>query len=332
MKTKQIILRNPRACDVCGEIIPAGDHVVWLDGKATHDPRCQFQVEEVVQYQGDVDRYVIPYADLRTAFHKFLEDPTAVHGEQNRNQARRLSRNIRNEYWVGCTVEQMKDWIAHGYRVPGLDEIVSLIPGKPRRRLRYLEDGDELLLDLAWTGSDTPFVEWEKRIMQPELNVEIRMVFDSEFPVETIKEYQLWVARALQTLDENNVNMNVLIVMPTIQLTNERFSTCYETCVQVRQQGEAADFSNWSAMFSPGGFRMLGIVAIGTHAEIRGEELYVGPKHGSYGTPLAYGDFTVAWDEETQTILIGDTENAEAPFPEFEMTSKLQAILMQLDK
>jgi hypothetical protein len=218
----------------------------------------------------------------------------------------------------------MNEWIANGYHVQGLDGITSLIPARPRRKLKYGEEGDELLLELAWSGSDEPFVEWEKRISKPGLSVELWMTFSAIFPAKTIVAYQRWVARMLQTLDENGVDMEVNIVSQLRNLFAGEYSTVTKTKFRVRKPGEAADFANWSAMFSPGGFRMLNIMGTGIHADRKGKAIA-----GGYGSPQPYGSWTVAYDEERNIIVVGNS-NTEREFPEMEMTSKLTDVLAKL--
>jgi hypothetical protein len=140
----------------------------------------------------------------------------------------------------------------------------------------------------------------------------------------TVNAYQRWIAQALQTLDENRVDMEVSLVVNVVNGDNDQYGVKHSTKIRVRESGQASDFSNWSPMFSPGGFRMLGIMAIGKHVAKRG-----GSVNPSYGQALDYGKWTVDYNETENLMVIGNSDGREA-FPEFEMTEKLRSLLTML--
>lgn len=322
---KLITLRFQAICKRCGETLPAGSRAIWLGSKqGVQHQTCKPKNQEIEKpkEQTDVDRMTFDYAQLRTDFSLIQRDPGKVYTRNVAAYRRDLERAWSDRHFAGCTIQEMQNWIDNGYHVAGLEGISSLIPGKPRRKIRYSDEGDELLVDLAWSGSDEPFMEWEKRVSKPGLSVEIHSTFDSMFPASTIAAFQRWIARALQTLDENGVDMEVSIVerisYPMIPLETE-------TLVRVRRAGEASDFSNWSAMFSPGGYRMLGILASGKHCDALGKTIPQG-----HGESRTYGAWTVAYDESTNRIVIGSNDG-DYVFPELEMTEKLTTILQRLN-
>lgn len=324
---KVITLRFQTKCKKCDETIPAGGRAVWLGhGKGAQHESCGKVREEIEapKTEENAEVIVIDYAELRDSFLKFQTDPMAVYGNDFNREAGEHLRDSWKSDWAGCSIDEMNEWLQNGYHVQGLDGITSLIPAKPRRKLIYGEEGDELLIDLAWSGSDAPFVEWEKRVSKPGLSVEIYAVFSAYFPAKTIVAYQRWIARALQTLDESGVDMEVSIVNSLDRLYADKPNQKTVTKYRVRRAGEASDFSNWSAMFSPGGYRMLGIMGTGIHADRLNHRIPNG-----YGGVRDYGKWTVAYDEERNVIVIGN-DNRNVEFPELEMTDKLRDVLAKV--
>jgi hypothetical protein len=326
---KMIVLRFQAKCKTCGLTIPAGERAIWLGkGTGTKHVRCTVnRTSEITKPKDEVARneFTIDYAELREAWRTFHVDPMTVYRNPANRSAGLSLVGDWTEEWSGSSIPEMADFIANGYRVAGLEGVTSLMPGKPRRKIRYAEEGDELLLELAWSGADTPFMDWEKRVTKPGLSVEIHMTFSAGFPAKTIVQYQRWIARALQTLDENGVDMEVVIVSPLNNLCSDDPSLKTKTRIRVRKAGEASDFSNWSAMFSPGGFRQLVIMSTGIHADRIGKVVGAG-----YGSPQAYGSWEVAYDEERALIVIGN-DNYNRDFPEAEMTEKLRNVLAKLN-
>jgi hypothetical protein len=330
---KMIVLRYQAKCQKCGAMIPAGERAYWLgSGKGSTHLVCSTPTPEPPKPKSEpsgMNSHTFDYGELTTAWKAFHADPMAVYGQsRNAGAGNSLAGNWKSDggSWIGCTIDEMRDWIDNGYRVEGLQGVTSLLPAKPRRKLKFSEEGDELHIDLAWAGVDEPFSEWEKRVSKPGLSVEIYMTFSASFPHKTLNAYQRWIARALQTLDENGVDMEVNIVNRVSGANSDNGREITDTKIRVRKPGEAADFANWSAMFSPGGYRMLGIMSTGIHVDRQGGHV----THG-YGRPRDYGSWEVAYDADRNVIVIGNHNDPYGTdFPEHEMTEKLRSVLSKV--
>lgn len=325
---KVIVNRFPAKCKRCGEAIQPGSRAIWRGkGQGIVHQMCRVEVpaETPKVEKAGADEWTIDYSELRNRYLEIIARPTTAFSRSENGQWGSNLKSMWDGSWSGSTMMEMSEFIRYGYRVEGLENVESLLPAKPKRKLRFADEGDELHLDLAWSGADEPFSEWEKRISKPGLSVEIYMIFSAYFPAKTIAAFQRWIARALQTLDENGVDMEVNIVMPESgSLFQDDPYKATKTKIRVRKPGEAADFANWSAMFSPGGFRHLGFTALSDHADRNGHKIA-----SSLGMPDAYGKWDVAYDADRNIIVFGNS-NRETEFPEFEMTEKLRSVLKQV--
>jgi len=325
---KIIASRFPAKCKKCGGSIAAGERVYWLGNKqgVRHIHECvKSEMPTPSKVSSDDYSFTMKFTELRETYKRFATGDFS--------QLKRESRNLRTaegvlsswkdmERWTGCTIPEMSDWLDRGFIVDGLAGVdSSLFPAKPRRKLQYSEDGDELLLDLAWSGVDEHFIEWEKRDRNPGLKVEIECAFSASVDIETVSKYQVWLARMLQSLDEAAIDCEIDITY--------RGRSCYPDDpygkvsshkVRVKESGEASDFAAWSAMFSPGGFRGLTFAAILTAADFHGKYVDSG-----LGTPVTESDFNVSYDPDSNTLRV--VNGNRAGFPEFEMTEKFKAVL-----
>jgi hypothetical protein len=88
--------------------------------------------------------------------------------------------------------------------------------------------------------------------------------------------------------------------------------------IKVKKENEISDFTGWSALFAPTGFRMVGFFAMGLTAEKLGEQTTSG-----LGVPENRGDFEATWDEDERTLYL-DTPNTPRRFDAEAMTNKIK--------
>jgi hypothetical protein len=353
---KVITLRFSAPCKKCGLTVMSGERAHWFGaGGGVQHLECGNGTDEEIlkptPVSGATKTHTVTWANLRATYTGIAQDDRFSRWDKFPINSDRVSNVVdKDADWTGATDSEMLDFIKNGYRVEGLENVTSLFPSRPRRKLKFSDEGDELHIDLAWAGVDEPFSDWEKRNTKPGLVIEISQAFHINMPIQTIVAYQRWIARALQTLDENGVDMDVSIVTRVQKFTEDE-GTTYETKIQVRKAGEAADFSNWSAMFSPGGYRILTHLATVIHAEGRGERIIdfeatiladrsyrelTGRKfrkvRATLGAPITPESFDIRYDDERNLIAIeAPSGDEDTTFPEFEMTEKLRAVLNKMN-
>lgn len=320
MRDKLISLRFAAKCRSCGKQIQAGERAYWRKGYGSRHVDCNPQSDSPEIETGEVT--VLDYATIRDRFKAVVaEDSYPVSIEGNR---KRLSDLKRSEWtrpdWTGCTIADMKDWIANGFKVAELSDLhPDLIPVKPRRKLKFDEDG-ELQLDLVFSGFDYPFLEWEKREKKPGIRVNIGFTFDCGVSARMVADYATWLARALTTLENEGFDAEVNLRMTLTDLWSG--GPLHSVEIRVKRENEAADFSQWSAIFSPGGFRMLGFVGL-----VMAADLNKRTATGHLGFPKTANDWKVSFDAETRTLAVENPDGGRGEFPTQRLTDDLRSAL-----
>ena len=132
---------------------------------------------------------------------------------KRRNNQKLLAERVGNyanaSSFYGPSSSEMKTWIASDFVFPGIENAnPDLEPIRNRRKLKFSEDG-ELQVDLALSGFDYPFLEWEKRERKPGMRLDIDISFSSAIQPALIAQYQRWVAQAIMTLEESGYDLEV---------------------------------------------------------------------------------------------------------------------------
>jgi len=322
--SKVITLRYAGKCRICNLPIPAGSRANWFGSKRGQSHiDCEKSPASKVKSQPETTAF--NYADLRRDYISSVESLSSneiLKMASNRNKWNDLmERRKTDDGWSGLTNDQMLNILKFGYQVPGLDGVDSvLMEGAPRRKTRFMDEGDEMMIDMVLSGESEHFMVREKRYSKPSLNVKIGIAFSSIIPQEIVNAYQSWCARMLQTIDAWGLQMQVDLLSPGMGQFGSTEKT-HTVVIRVKESGEASDFANWSPMFSPGGFRHLTFLGIIQSADRAGMAV----SHG-LGRPTNCKEWDVEYDKETNELLVLNN-NDHSAFPEFIMTQKLVAVL-----
>lgn len=315
---KVITLRYATKCKICRKEIPAGLQAYWYGNRAgAAHVECQKPATKSAGDQHPLT--VLKFSDLRRDYIESVESRDAskvlkMFGNRERWETI-ISSNARRSDWQGCTNAQMIDWLKNGYAVPGLEGVDStLLPGAPKRKIRFAEEGDEMLIDLAWSGVDEHFMTWDKRQVKPSFRVVINCCFSAYVGAEVVNAYQQWCARMLQTIDSFGFDMQVDLAAPNS-------APFHDVAIRVKESGEASDFSNWSPMFSPGGFRHLTFLAFIQACDTHGKIVQPGLGHVAQSNA-----WSVSYDESEQVLTVTNNNDGRE-FPEFQMTQSFIAIM-----
>lgn len=329
--SKVITLRYAATCKMCGKSLPVGTRAVWGRGNGKGSvcyPSCKpTDTPAGKMPSANLHQQTYDFAQVREAYLSVIQNGADAILKR-RNNVQVLDGLIRgwnkDRSFYGCTTEEMKTWLDSGYRVGGLDGVTpSLTPDRKRRRLRFQDEG-ELQLDLAMSGFDYPFLEWEKRERKPGMRVEVGITFNAYTSSEMLSAYQTWIARALYTLEEHGIDTEIVLKMRASDSMPRKPSVMHETFVRVKKENELTDFTSWSAAFSPGGKRHLGFLTQVMSIDQLGQDISSG-----LGSAAGGRAFQVRWDADTRTLHIVENSKETRTFPEAAMTEQLQEALRQ---
>ena len=324
---KLITLRYPATCRKCRKRMAAGEQGFWRKGYGTIHPACQNDPQPKPPTDNDTPHEVtLDYADVKQ---KFLDTVSGrINGLNSRRWGTLVSREWKSQSdWVGCTIDDMRSWLSRGFQVEGLRNVSADVnPNRKARKLKYSEEG-EMQIDLMLSGFDYPFLEWDRREKKPGMRINIGLNYNASTDIGPMIEYQKWVAQALYSIESQGIDaeVNLKISVRDLYIGGPKKQ---EILIRVKKENEASDFTNWSAMFSPGGFRQLGFTALIMTADAGGWTVtdYLGGTDDSKSTK-----FDASWNEESQTLDIKLNSSARE-FPAEEMTTKLRAIMEEISK
>jgi hypothetical protein len=277
--------------------------------------------------------FEVDWLDFKNAMFAELEDDsskwrssrnsTAFHGNVNAGGS-----------WHGYTSGQVREWLKTGYMpseiVAGLAALVP--PTENRTSILWDEEEGEFHVDLAMSGEDECYSMpvYEKRAYG--CRIEAGIMFSASTPADTIREYMIWIARTLWTLESQGVNCSLLLDFPSRDcITKSGMNPCeFHSLVRVKRESTYGDFRGWSAMVSPAALRNFGFALIDLHADSIN-----GRSNSSYGRGMPDRvDWKVGYDKERKVISI---ENSYSPlrakvkgFPKFDMDQQLKAAIEEM--
>lgn len=345
---KVMVSRFAGKCRKCRTPISPGTRVTWLGHKhgVTCYPSCDERQPEN-ETPRDEPAPEIPKQETPLPPIKKVERETEVTTFEwselksfyANDKHPELTRSANREWWnrfvpkwekndgsstqggTGCKRSEMKTWLQSGFHVEGLNSPPGdLMPNRERRRMLFTEDG-ELQVDLALSGFDYPFLEWERRERKPGMRVNVQLNFASIVDQREINKYQLWVARLLYTLEEIGYDLEVNVAFKGSHLFGGNPDKVKAVLIRVKGENEASDFSQWSALFSPGGWRHLGFTSILMANDRHGTDIFYGVNR-NHDSPWG-----ISFDSETRTMEITCDAMGSRPFPEGEMTERFQGIM-----
>lgn len=224
----------------------------------------------------------------------------------------------RQQEWTGCSYEQMQEWIKDGYQPPEMPDIADYTPFVKRRRYVSAEAGDEVVAELAWSGDPTPFRSWEERKRKPGCRIIANMSVHCGTSHKLIETYGAWLAGLIAGMEIGGYDLEVDVIYT---FTSLYVGHHLETKVTVRltDVGLQSDFKEYSPIFSPGGFRMLGFYAMGMTANALKKKL-----SPNLGYPVGHS-WDIDFEEASRTLTI-NSPNGSTYFPADELTEKVKQL------
>lgn len=219
--------------------------------------------------------------------------------------------------FYGDDVKGMVDKLEHGFTSPEIQGAEAYVKEIRLPQIIWDEEGENVDVCAALAGDDEPFFQWEDIPHKPGIKIVAELAFLGSTNVSVIGEYGAWLAGLIANLEGEGVDVELDIAMPSERgmLTSDHRSQ-NQVIIRVKRAGEVRDFADYSALFSPGGFRILGFCARAMAAEAWGLKCDM-----SFGSSKSR-EWGVAWDDVERTLYV-TRPACPRDFPAEAMTAQL---------
>lgn len=227
--------------------------------------------------------FVLDWQEIKVRVAEILDRDSAYGLGYRSSNARYLETHVLkpSRSFHGYTKNQLVDWVKKGYKAQELLRgIGDILPLAEKRRYRYVEEGEEILVDRALSGEDNFMGEWTKKTVIPGARFEAEIMFSAFTSSEIVNAYNVWICRAIQSLDAAGVDATV-----SLKFTSKHLFSGVDTphsLVKVKSPGEVATFQSFSPMLSPAAFRTFGFATLIFHSDSAGKDAHggLGSGHG----------------------------------------------------
>lgn len=250
---------------------------------------------------------VIDWSDVKQKFIACVEK--GEYWESQPAMGYKLQSLHQNPYakdnWNGGSGADTLKWIREGFFAPEFAHSAEYVPTALKNRNVWNEEEGDVDPGRLLAGQDNFYIGSQKRLSKPGLRVQIEFAFAWTVSSKTIQEYGAWCAGFLGALEKEGYDLVVDMWIPLDNLYEGDYGIRSNVLVRVKRPNEVADFTEWSALFGPTGYRQLGFTA----------KCVAGDKIGkratsSLGHTLGGKTWGVEYDKEQALVMITVNQRA----------------------
>jgi hypothetical protein len=282
-------------------------------------PRTTNKNRETKTVDGFVTRYY-DWAEIAGYYREFTAGESYDSSWDASGAVDRTLRD-RERTWTGATCDEIIERLDGGYDLPALDGVAtpaSLEAEKARWRWTDNPEG-EYQHDSFLNGEADYYVLRDRPGPKPGVNIEIEMTFNAGVDHETVGQYGTFVGQAIRAMQAQGYDVAVTLTSKARGQINGESKTDTHICVS--RFGEIVFANDWSAIFSPGGYRHLFFCAYILPGLEQGQN--VSSSLGSAAPNKT--EFDIGFDRDSRTIKIDCDPNAST-FPAAKLTDKLASL------
>lgn len=212
----------------------------------------------------------------------------------------------RQWHWTGGHYGNTVDNLRNGYRAPEFVHSAAYVPMSPRKRPSWHDEPEgDLDVGRLYGGYDSAYLVPAEQEKKPGLRVMIEFAFACGVANKTIEQYGAWVAGLLGALESSGYDLMVDMWIPLDGLFIGKNREDYysdkrdNVLIRVKRSNEVSDFTEWSALFAPTGYRHLGFCAKMVAGDKIGEVCDSG-----LGTTLGGYTWGLEYDKEESILKI----------------------------
>lgn len=248
---------------------------------------------------------VIEWTDLKQKVLKCL-DKGEPWGSQpmGANLQAMHKRPYEKDQWQGGSGADTLKHLREGFSAPEFAHSAEYMPKALKRRNYWNDQEGDVDAGRLLAGNDDFFLGSEKRLSKPGLRVQIEFAFAWTVSSKTLQEYGAWVAGFLGSLESSGFDLVVDMWIPMNDIF-QGVSGRTNILIRVKQPNEISDFTEWSALFGPTGFRVLGFSAMCVAGDKIGQRV-----HSYFG--MTIGDKTWGCEYRPEEGLVSINVNQRA--------------------
>lgn len=209
------------------------------------------------------------------------------------------------DQWEGGSGAETLQYLREGFRAPEFLNAAEYVPTAQKTRNVWNEEDGDVDSGKLLAGDDDFFLGAQKRLSKPGLRVQIEFAFAWSVNAKVIQEYGAWCAGFLGALESEGFDLVVDMWIPLDNLYVGDRDVRSNVLIRVKRPNEVSDFTEWSALFGPTGYRQLGFTA----KCVAGDK--IGKQAVSWlGTTIGGKSWGVEYDVQDALVMITANQRA----------------------
>ena len=224
--------------------------------------------------------------------------------------------------WEGGSGAETLQYLREGFRAEEFLHAAEYVPTAQKiRNVWNEEDGDADAGKLI-AGDDNFFLGAQKRLSKPGLRIQIEFAFAWTVSSKSIQEYGAWCAGFLGALESEGFDLVVDMWIPLDDLYVGDRGMRSNVLIRVKRPNEVSDFTEWSALFGPTGYRQLGFTAKCVAGDKIGKQAV-----SNLGTTIGGKSWGVVYDPEDALVMVTANQRAggSEAFPKDKLNAEATA-------
>jgi hypothetical protein len=160
-----------------------------------------------------------------------------------------------------ASANQIKEWMRNGFRTEAFENLADRVPSALQHRPVWSEEDGDIEINRLYSGYDDFFLGMAERPAKPGVKLQIEMAFAAGVKQKTIEEYGGWVNSLIGSMEAYGIDMVIDLWIPLDDLFEGDVGVRTNVLMRVKQANEVCDFTDWSILFSPAGYRQIGFAA-----------------------------------------------------------------------
>jgi hypothetical protein len=204
------------------------------------------------------------------------------------------------------------EWFRNGFRSEEFENLADRVPTALRSAPSWSDEDGDVDVGRMAGGWDDFYIGLGERPSKPGVRMQIEMAFAAGVKQKTIEQYAGWVNSLLGSMEAYGIDMVIDLWIP---LDNLFIGDAMRTnvLIRVKHANEVSDFTDWSILFSPAGYRQIGFAAKCVAGDKIGKRVI-----DHYGVTIGGKTWGLQYDRENSVVSITCNQraggNEEIPF------------------